>query len=333
MLVLLGTPDMVFVDSPIIAAAPVTVSGWLVARWIEDFSHPGSGAMQYLLLDSFGRETEVTFAGLSPASITARHALVGRYVTITGDQLTNGTIGVQSIWHDYAIPTDLTISGVSGAHPYISILCRFADSPTVEPHPPAFYAPIVDNSYPHLDHYWRAVSYGSMSLSGSGTASAWVTLPQRRSYYIISETDPRQNLYGQLTHDCISAADAEIYFPSHVGVNMFFNSGLGCCSVGGIQTVTIDGQTRSYGITLMNPDHHNQLAVLAHEIGHTFGFPHSSGPYGNIYDSSWDVMSSPGGRCAVSDPSFECVPQHPIAFHKDLPVGFRPVANSWPHAA
>ena len=32
--------------------------------------------------------------------------------------------------------------------------------------------------------------------------------------------------------------------------------------------------------------------TVAHEAGHSFGLPHSSGPYGAVYDSQWDVMSS-----------------------------------------
>ena len=50
---------------------------------------------------------------------------------------------------------------------------------------------------------------------------------------------------------------------------------------------------------------HNSPSTWAHEMGHGFGLPHSSGPYDETYDSFWDVMSG-GGRV------------HTIAYHKDF---------------
>jgi M6 family metalloprotease-like protein len=309
------------VGSSSASAALVIKAGALGIRWIEDFSRPGSSILQYLLVDGSGQEVLLRSADPSIMAAVAREAFAARaatnrIVTIIGDQADDNTMDVQSLWRDYAVPSDVTLLAVTGAQPFVAIMCRFADSSS-EPHPPSFYAPILDDMYGHLDDYWRAASNDVASLAGSGAASAWVALPRLRSYYITSETESGGNRYGDLIKDCATAADGLVHFPSYVGISMFFNESLGCCSVGGNHTITVDGQTRSYSYALMNPVHVNQAAVLAHEIGHTFGFPHSSGPYGQTYDSQWDVMSSPGGRCVDEDPSFECIPQHTIAFHKE----------------
>ena len=57
----------------------------------------------------------------------------------------------------------------------------------------------------------------------------------------------------------------------------------------GTWTLTLDGQTKAYGMTWMAS--WADVAVYAHEEGHSLGLPHSSGPSSNVYDSCWDVMS------------------------------------------
>ena len=74
---------------------------------------------------------------------------------------------------------------------------------------------------------------------------------------------------------------------------------LDCCSWGGTRTLTLDGQTKAYGMTWMAD--WADVAVYAHEEGHSLGLPHSSGPYGQTYDSRWDVMSNPKNKTVPSD--------------------------------
>ena len=56
--------------------------------------------------------------------------------------------------------------------------------------------------------------------------------------------------------------------------------------------------------------------VFAHEMGHGFGFPHSSGPYAQTYDSNWDPMSNGHNNKVPS--AFGPTPVHTITHHKDL---------------
>jgi hypothetical protein len=56
---------------------------------------------------------------------------------------------------------------------------------------------------------------------------------------------------------------------------------------------------------------------IAHEMGHGFGLPHSSGPYRATYDSEWDVMSG-AGLCTPPHATSECIADHTVSHHKDL---------------
>jgi len=66
----------------------------------------------------------------------------------------------------------------------------------------------------------------------------------------------------------------------------------------------------------MPPWGYENQSVLGHEMGHGFGLPHSSGPYGQTHDSYWDVMSGKG-ICSPSHPQYGCLGVHTISYHKD----------------
>ena len=83
--------------------------------------------------------------------------------------------------------------------------------------------------------------------------------------------------FARASTDCTAVADADVFFPNFVGINMVFNGDLNGFAWGGGQTLALDGQTKSYRATWLPPWAHNP-AVMAHEMGHGFGLPHSSGP-------------------------------------------------------
>lgn len=80
-----------------------------------------------------------------------------------------------------------------------------------------------------------------------------------------------------------------------------------------------DGQNRGYAMTWMAAWGLTS-STYAHEMGHAFGFPHSHGPYGQEYDSKWDIMSY---AYNYRDPVWGNVGPHTIAFHKAM-VGWIP---------
>lgn len=210
-------------------------------------------------------------------------------------------------------------AAVIGAQPWVTLRCRFGDSPTVDR---AVNTSILTGStFPSLDEYWREASYNNISVAGS-VVTNWVTLPQPRSYYIGSQA----NLTA-LANDCTAASDSQVNFGSFVGINMLFNAALDCCLWGGGMGFTLDGVTKVWRATWIGLPSDNYAflyAGLAHETGHGFGFPHSSGPYSDTYDSRWDVMSSAWVRLDSSIGQY--TPQGTIAYHKDI-GGWIPAAR------
>ena len=175
---------------------------------------------------------------------------------------------------------------ITGSHPWVTVLCRFSDYPATEPHPLTWYEGLMGGTEPGVDHYWRELSFDQANVAGSG-AHGWYDLPQPRATYV-NDTTGDANL-TLLKNDCAAVADADIHFPDYVGINFQFNESLGGFSWGGGSTLAIDGVTKFYRMTWLADwaDH----VTYTHEMGHGFGLPHSSGPYGQVYDSNWDVMS------------------------------------------
>jgi M6 family metalloprotease-like protein len=215
---------------------------------------------------------------------------------------------------------------VSGAVPWVNVLCRFSDSTGEPPHPLAWFDPLFTNTYPGLDHYWRQISYDTVNIAGT-MSYGWYTLPNPRSYYVPNNS---ANL-GQLAADCTAAAESDVFFPDYDGINLMFDQVLDCCAWGGGASLNLDGQPRFYRMTWLPPWAQSH-SVIAHEMGHGFGLPHSTGPADNppsdlaIYVSQWDVMSSSSGTCAVSDPQYHCLAPGTIAFHLDE-AGWMPPAR------
>lgn len=205
---------------------------------------------------------------------------------------------------------------IMGSYPWVTVLCRFADAPTVEPHPLSWYGGLMSGTEPGLDHYWREVSYDQANVAGS-QAVGWYDLPEDHSAYVDGDNADLE----KLKNDCAAAADADIHFPDYVGINLQFNQPLGSFSWGGGASLNIDGENRFYRMTWLADwaDH----VTYAHEMGHGFGLPHSSGPYGAVYDSNWDVMS---GSWTHHDPTWGWLAPHTISYHKDM-LGWIPAGR------
>ncbi len=79
------------------------------------------------------------------------------------------------------LPATKATKAVTGAQPWISILCKFSDVST-EPRNLSYFQGMYSSSYPGLDYYWREVSYDKANVAGS-SAVAWVTMPHPVSHY------------------------------------------------------------------------------------------------------------------------------------------------------
>jgi len=208
---------------------------------------------------------------------------------------------------------------LTGSQRYIWILMRFSDNSST-PQPNYWFMDQALGDRPSMDHYWREVSYNNINVVGS-VVLGWFDLPHPRSYYVY-EFDPEHEgleVDGQRTlDDAIALADPYVDFTDYVGFHMCYNDVLDCCSYGGQSLLTLDGETRYWNVTWLADWGWANQDVIAHETGHSVGWPHSSGPYGDIYDSHWDVMSLACGECNQVDPDYGNLAVNGISYHKDM---------------
>jgi M6 family metalloprotease-like protein len=202
---------------------------------------------------------------------------------------------------------------VTGAQPWVSILCKFSDVST-EPNQLSYFQGMYASTYPGLDHYWRELSYGKVNVSGS-EAVAWVRLPNPVSHYESSSSSK----LSEMAADCTAAADHLVYFPDFVGINLMFNASFGPYAWGGTRYLSLDGTSKMYRVTWEPPWGYRNIGVIAHEMGHGFGLPHSNNADGDgdPYDNPWDVMSNSWGY-ARSDSTYGTVGKGTIGHHANI---------------
>ena len=177
-----------------------------------------------------------------------------------------------------------------------------------------------------MAHYWSEASYGAVNLNGS-VVLPWRNLPLPRSAYVSGSSFD----LDRLAKDCTGAATADISFSTFFGMNLIFNGHLPV-SVGGTWVLALDGPARYFAVTWIPSWGYRDHGLVAHEMGHGFGFPHSSGPYGQTYDSRWDVMSDWADNCGPLHPTYGCVGTGTIAHHKHR-VGWNPASRRFVAAA
>lgn len=209
-------------------------------------------------------------------------------------------------------------TAVTGNTRWITVACKFANV-TDEPRTVDFFRQMYRNEYPGLDHYWRQASYDHVNLVGSD-AAGWFGLPGTRNSYVPG------GVYADLAklfNDCTAAADAAVNFAAFDGINLVFNDFIGAFAWGGSWNATLDGVSKTFRTTWLPPWGYLSLSVTQHEMGHSYGMPHSGSAAGETYSNVWDVMGRPGiMNCHLqpdADPVFGCVERNPITWHREIP--------------
>lgn len=294
-----------------------SLSGWFSIIWGD--AQDGTTAAQYYLRTDDGIQRELLIdesLAMPPGGILA---LNGKRITVTGDSLSApGLDGGQAAFQVTAFSRkeaggESLSALVSGSQPWVSIMCKFNDYAD-EPRNQAYFQGMYSSSWPGLDHYWREVSYNTANVAGS-LAVGWYTLPQPHSYYVVNG-----NLnFDRAARDCTGVADPFVNFAGVAGINLMFNANLGDYAWGGTWYLTLDGVSKSWRMTWEPPWGYADITVIAHEMGHGFGLPHSSGNYGQTYDNRWDVMSNGWTDCGrATHATYGCLGQHTISHHKDI---------------
>lgn len=198
--------------------------------------------------------------------------------------------------------------------PWVVLLCRFADVPA-EPQAPDYFRALFGYEPGQLGDYFDRMSEGRVQLR-EAQVHGWNTLPGPRADYLTSRGGAA---LGRLMDDCIATADAEVQFgPDVAGILLMFNAPLDCCAWAGKVQKSLDGTTAAWRVAWLPPYAYENVAGLAHEIGHTFGLPHSNNTDGDndTYDSPWDLMSDSYGY-AMQDPLFGRLPKSIAAHQRD----------------
>lgn len=213
---------------------------------------------------------------------------------------------------------------VNGPQHWATLMCKFADV-AAEPQNAAFFEGMFARTQgPSLADFWREVSYDNIP-DVTTDAYGWFTLPNGRSDYDYSDTTPGFSVTA-IVQDCVDAADSAVDFSGYDAVAVMLNSPSPVAITTLFPINYPDGAQISLGAIAIPSNKYN-LALVAHEMGHAYGLPHSFAN-GEVYKNPWDLMGiSSGYRCSVNqDPTYGCLGQHPISIYKDR-LGWIPDAQ------
>ncbi len=312
------------------AAAQEPLVGTLHLVWDAEQTRDNPDGVLVYVVDDAGHATRLQLD--TGSRLREYQSLDRRRVEVQADAILVGPIETGAVRLRSLRPLEAPAapSRTPGADrlDFVTVLCRFADDP-LPLLTPSRLARVLGPDDPGMQEYYAELSGDPGIMAGNSVTPVWYDLPEPRSYYV----QGTQTAVDLLAWDCTQAAEADVDFSAYYGINLQFSGALSVratspydvLSFGGSWTATLNGQTRAWGMTWISIGHAENYVVYAHEMGHALGWPHSSGRYGQEYDSNWDVMSRGYLRY---EPPWGWLTVHTIGAYKDA-RGWIPAERRW----
>ncbi len=314
-----GTAGVLATPRPPVAPEPLERVGILNGIWNcgpgENGAEP---ALEYRLWVGRGTSLPLRLPQAAESEAPDLLKLLGRRVLVRGVR-DGGALGeepglevrfLQAAGDDSPAEAPL-VRGERSSRPYLTLLLKFADTAGKTPRPRSYFEQLMGPTEPSLGGVFTSLSYGRIDLRGS-RVMGWLTLPRTRRAYF--KGDGAFN-FARVLEDAVTAAGASHTVDRFAGINLMFNMrafGDVAAGYGGKATLEVNGKPQTFGVTWLA---YADQAVWVHEMGHSMGMPHSSGPYRKTYDSRWDVMSQ---SYLDKDERYGYVAQSTIAHHREL---------------
>jgi hypothetical protein len=306
-----------------------TLEGYLSALWGDPASRRARRrTTRYLLVDPANRfsvDLQVDRRRLrrlgSPTALNGQRVrITGTLIEPKGKRRRRPPLRVRSVELLPAGPTAEARPFLSftGATPWVNILCKYAGTETPS-EGVDYFRELMAGTPTSLASYFHEASYGQVQLGETAAVHGWFTLPRDEASYVT----PEEIKFDDLVRDAIAAAEGEVHFPDHFGINLWFNGGVGCCNWCLRRNVHANGVDKEYSVAWLPRPAFHDFHSIAHEMGHGYNMWHQRA------DNPWDVMATGSG---TQHERFGRVDVHMTAFQKDL-AGWLPAERKRQHPA